>query len=447
MPIDARNTAVIRHGINHVLSYGQSLSNGWDARPLPSRLGSDSVMLGHSVRPRVEAGVGWEPMGEPMGETRLEPLRPTAQAFGQDTLLTTAELAALPPEEAMLGETILESALPLWRRRMVADGRDSDASRLLGSACGVGGQSIEALSFTAEPGLFHRLHECVDVARAVCANEGLAYGMAAMLFLQGEGNNWGVGGTDDRSAYKQLLGRLRRDFNREILGNALGQGRTAPWFLHQTGGAYSSVTNAIPQAQLEFCLETPNCHLVAPIYPLTEAPRGHLDGNATRWLGAQFGKVMHKVITRGEMWRPLMPHWAEMVGREIRIGFHVPVPPLVWQNPIAGHERIAIPSAGFEICDAEGEVPIESVKRAGPTEVRIITARRVNAGGFVRYPGRNRMGRGCLRDSDPDVADDVFIADDALFAYAGETLRDLVGRPYPLANWCVAFTWDLTAAA
>jgi hypothetical protein len=59
--------AVIRHGINHVLSYGQSLSNGWDSRPLPSRLGSDSVMLGHSVRPRVEAGVGWEPMGEPMG--------------------------------------------------------------------------------------------------------------------------------------------------------------------------------------------------------------------------------------------------------------------------------------------------------------------------------------------------------------------------------------------
>jgi hypothetical protein len=68
-------------------------------------------------------------------------------------------------------------------------------------------------------------------------------------------------------------------------------------FMYQTGGAYASDDQAIAQAQLDTALRMPGCYMVAPSYPVT-AKGGHLDANGYRWLGAQFGKVMHHVLTQ-----------------------------------------------------------------------------------------------------------------------------------------------------
>ena len=75
---------------------------------------------------------------------------------------------------------------------------------------------------------------------------------------------------------------------------------------------------------------------------------------------------------------------------------------------------------------------------AGPTTVRIELAHVPQGRPVLRYADRSRhSGRGMLHDSDAAVAEDCF---------AGITDADLAGRPYPLNNWCAAFTREIDAA-
>lgn len=425
--------------INHVISYGQSLSNGWQGLPPLSTVPRhDSLMLGESVRPANEGGAEWTPTGTP----GFHPLRATAQDPGTGGFLSAEAMAALDADAASLGETILEGALEVWRGRQLDGGAAAPGTtRLLASACGAGAQSIENLSFKASPCLFDRLRDCVSLARRTAAAAGLSYGISALMFGQGEGNNWGAGGTDDRAAYRRMLEQLRRDFLREVVAGTARQTGSAPEiFLYQTGGAYSSVENNIPAAQLDVALAGQGFTLVGPVYPLTESSGGHLDGNGYRWLGAQFGKVMHEVVTLGRRFLPLHATAASVRGQQLEISFHVPVPPLVWENPIAGKARMEVPDLGFEIFDRFGPVGVESITFSSSFCVSIGLARRLGPEAMVRYAGKNRFGRGSLHDSDPTVAADVFEAD---ASGTHPTLQGLVGRPYPLVNWCVAFTMPI----
>jgi hypothetical protein len=93
----------------------------------------------------------------------------------------------------------------------------------------------------------------------------------------------------------------------DIAVGVAGQQNQPIMFTYQTGGAYASDTQSMPQAQPELALEMPNWFLVAPVYPLIDKPTGHLDANSYRWLDAQFGKVMHRVLTVGEDWKPSHP--------------------------------------------------------------------------------------------------------------------------------------------
>jgi hypothetical protein len=59
----------------------------------------------------------------------------------------------------------------------------------------------------------------------------------------------------------------------------------------------------------------------------------------------------------------------------------------------------------------------------------------------LRYADRSRAGgRGALHDSDATTAEDRYCYDPGTGHYASANVPDLVGRPYPLMNWCVAFT-------
>jgi hypothetical protein len=341
-----------------------------------------------------------------------------------------------------LGETVLEAAVNAWRSGLqavpdfVANGR-----RLLASSCGVGGRRIEQLSKGAQPELFNRLRECAALARQVAETHGLSYGVVALLFLQGEHNNWGIeGSTSDRVEYKALLQQFYRDFVADIATGIAAQPAAPAMFLHQTGGAYATDENAIPQAQLEAALELPGCYLSAPIYPVT-SKGGHLDANGYRWLGAQFGKVMHHVLSLGEDWKPLHPQWTALDGRNLLVHFHVPAPPLAWGRPFSGHNTVAPSDRGFTVMDDAGVVPIAAVELAGANSVRLTLARPPGPDALLRYADRSRHGgRGALHDSDATTAEDRYAYDPGIGHYASANLPDLVGRPYPLANWCVAFT-------
>jgi hypothetical protein len=426
-----------RPGLNHVIAYGQSLSTGWEGFPaLSTRPVPGAMMLGGSVRPASEFAPDWSPVGEPA----LRPLVATVQDIATGAVLPPAAAAALPAGALALGETVLEGALAEWRARA---GAMQDIV-FLASACGVGGRSLEALSKGASPELFNRLRGCVRAGRSAAEAAGLDYGIVALLFLQGEHNSWALNGTADRATYAALLRRFYADSVADAAAVVAGQSLPPAMFLYQTGGAYASTDNAVAQAQLDVALDTPLCFLAAPVYPVTDKG-GHLDANGYRWLGAQFGKVMHRVLTLGEPWLPLHPVVACAAGASLRVTFHVPAPPLRWGRPFGGLARQDVPQRGFSLADAAGEIGIADVAIEPPDRLRFVLDRPAGQGAVLRYATARHGGLGALHDSDPHPSALFYEPESA----GGRTSADvlaLAGQPYPLYNWCVAFSIPIEPA-
>ncbi len=424
-------------GINHVIAYGQSLASGWEGWPaLSTTPQHDSLMLGRSVRPRDEDRPAWLPVGE----ATFQPLAATVQERETGALLSPAQAAGLPPRALALGETVLEAAVNHWRGRMLAETPEAAAHTLLASTCGVGGQDLAALSKGAQPELFQRLRECASLARQAAAQAGRSYGIVAVLFLQGEQDAPGPDGKGgDRAGYRALLRRWRDDVMSDVVRGIAGQADPPALFLYQTGGAYAHDDHAVAMAQLDVALSDPGCFMVGPAYPVPDKA-GHLDANGYRWLGAQFGKVMHRVLTRGESWRPLHPLAVRREGQVVRLRFHVPVPPLAWGRPFGRRIQVEPPNRGFTLLDQAGEVPIAGVALEGPDTVAITMARPAEAALRVRYADRSRHGGvGALHDSDPARAEETYEYDPLAGHDAAADLPDWHGRRLPLANWCVAF--------
>ena len=429
-------------GLNHVIAYGQSLSTGWEGWPaLSLRPRGDSLMLGRSVRPVSE----YAPRFEPMGGASLHPLVATVQDITTGALLTEGQVAGLPERSLALGETVLEAAVHSYRSDLLAARRAAaEPARMLASACGVGGRTLEALSRGAQPELFNRLRDCAALARQCAAASGQRYQVLALLLLQGEHNAWALnGGTDDRASYRALLERLYRDMVAELAHGIAGQDLPPALFTYQTGGAYASDELGVAMAQVDAGLGLPGCFMVGPVYPVTDKG-GHLDANGYRWLGAQFGKVMHRVLTLGEAWRPLHPRSAVVEGQTVRVRFAVPEPPLAWGRPFAGHQEVEVEDRGFTFIDADGVVPLREVVLTGPDSLALVLARPPRPPAALRYADRRHGGLGALHDSDATVAQDLYVFDPLAGHAASAELPELVGRPYPLANWCVAFNIPFT---
>ena len=424
-------------GLNHVIAYGQSLASGWEGWPaLSLRPRGNSLMLGRSVRPRSENAAEWVPVGG----ASLQPLAATVQDLATGTLLSEEQVAGLPERALVLGETVLEGAVNACRSGLLAArGAAAGPALLLASACGVGGRTLEALSRGARPELFRRLTDCVTLARLVAGQRGQPYQVLALLLLQGENNAWALdGGTADRAAYRALLLRLHHDMVSALAHDIAGQDRPPALFTYQTGGAYSSDELGVAMAQLDLALGLPGCFMVGPVYPVTDKG-GHLDANGYRWMGAQFGKVMHRVLTLGEDWRPLHPVAATVDGADLLVRFAVPVPPLAWGRPFAGHRAVEVADLGFTVTDAEGVVAVREAALAGPDAVSLKLARRPRDPAILCYADLRHHGLGALHDSDATVAEDSYVFDPLTGHAAAAEVPELVGRPYPLQNWCVAF--------
>ena len=428
-------------GINHILAYGQSLSCGWDGWPILSATPRhDSLMLGQSVHPRDHEAPSWFPVGPP----RFHPLIATMQTLGSGHPLETGQPGS---GDTAVGETILETALNEWRGRALAAG---DASiglrRLLASSCGMGSRSIEELSAQADPNLFQRLRHCAETARDAAHTIGQSYGIVALVLLQGEANNLALGtASADAKSYASHLRDLCADFRADA--HTVTSCPSPPAiFTYQTGGAYATDANPIPQAQLNAALESPAFVMVSPVYYLPHTPSGRLDANGYRWLGAQFGKVMHRVLDRGEIFRPTHPIHAWCDDARVTIAFHVPAPPLVWGHPYPGNPSANIVNRGFVVSDDLGEIPIVSVQLIGPETLQIDLERPPSGSTVVRYASAATAGRGCLHDSDPDQSFTRYTINPKARTGFQTPAPELEGKPHALPNWCAAFTLKTAAA-
>jgi hypothetical protein len=267
-----------------------------------------------------------------------------------------------------------------------------------------------------------------------------------MLYCQGE-NDY-VSGTSV-AAYKTSLAQLRSDFvsdvqvgifNQTISGTAV----LPAMFTYQPGPAYVTETVDVAEALLQLSEEQHSWYLVGPVYPVTDK-NGHLDPNGYRWMGMQFGKVLHRVIDSGEAWRPLSP--IQMTARhfQVLVDFHVPSPPIVFDKPYVATTATDYAAKGFWVTDDSGDVNIVSVAIVSDTQVLITLQRTIVGTGWLSYGKRTPYnGEGNLRDSDPTLADTNYEYTAGTGQYAAANIPALVASPYPLWNWCVNFRRTIT---
>ncbi len=119
----------------------------------------------------------------------------------------------------------------------------------------------------------------------------------------------------------------------------------------------------------------------------------------------------------------------------------MPVPPLKFTLPYVVNTATDYSGKGFRITDSAGSVSISSISIVSDTVVEIVPARAIDeATAHVWYaPKTTFNGCGCLTDSDDALARENYTYAAGTGMYASADIPALVGKPYPLANWAVAF--------
>lgn len=438
---------------NHFIMQSQSLGVGFMSWPAVSKTPKyDTLMLGQSVRPASVSANSFTPLGV----NNWQPLKAVVQSTSGSAILSDADQQALARSAGNEGESPLVGAVNGLRRHFLeARCLPSDPSRLfVASAVGVSGQSLANLLDDTK--YYNRLVDCVTKAKALADAEGKAYSVTAMTFMQGE-QDYAIGTT--QSAYMSLLQQMYDKVNSTIKG-VTGQKENPVWFFYQTGYTYSpnpatqplnAVELWVGMAQWQFCQQTKNCFLVGPNYQLPDKG-GHLMTNGSRWMGCYFAKAMDVVFNQRRAFHPLAPIDFKCSGKDIFVSYFVEHPPLKFVSPFRIGTRTAIPNRGFRVWhnvqdDPAGvgtEMNIVSVTIAADTVIQVNCEEEPQGTIRVVYGTYAQYGQGMVTDSDTYVPDEIYEYDAQFTQWPEENISELIGKPYPMENWSIAFSQTLT---
>ena len=444
---DEINTRIARpvYDYNILITDGQSLSNGtegWAALSKDIRATLNINMLGDSVRPKNENGSTFTPLNG----AEIRPARAVVQDLiappDGGNLMTDEAVAALPRGANNFGETVDIGAMWMWREMQLQfRGLATDERKIVAVNCGVGGQIIEHLSKGHSWGFYNRIISAVTQIKAIADAEGKTCGVVGFLYLGNEYNYDSTkGGATDRAEYRALLRKLIDDV---ITDTTAITGQTEPplTVLYQTSGSWTrdSTNMSIGEAQLDICAADANVMMASPAYAVTDKG-GHLDANGYRWLGMQFGKVLHRAIDRRQNWRPLQPLSVTLSGTFLRADFLVWSPPLQFRSCYVGSSPTTYAAKGFRVTDDAGDVPVTRVDIVADTVVDITLGRETTGDVYLWYASQTGSnGNGNLFDSDTTVAVANYEFHEGTGQYPESNIPELVNRPYPLNNPCVAF--------
>ncbi|HDZ2352789.1 TPA: hypothetical protein RR195_002689 [Klebsiella pneumoniae] len=449
---DEINTRIARpvYDYNILITDGQSLSNGnegWAALSKDIRATLNINMLGDSIRPKNENGSTFTPLNG----AEIRPARAVVQDLiappDGGNLMTDEAVAALPRGANNFGETVDIGAMWMWREMQLQfRGLTTDERKIVAVNCGVGGQIIEHLSKGHSWGFYNRIISAVTQIKAIADAEGKTCGVVGFLYLGNEYNYDSTkGGATDRAEYRALLRKLIDDV---ITDTTAITGQTEPplTVLYQTSGSWTrdSTNMSIGEAQLDICAADANVMMASPAYAVTDKG-GHLDANGYRWLGMQFGKVLHRAIDRRQNWRPLQPLSVTLSGTFLRADFLVWSPPLQFRSCYVGSSPTTYAAKGFRVTDDAGDVPVTRVEIVADTVVDITLGRETTGDVYLWYASQTGSnGNGNLFDSDTTVAVANYEFHEGTGQYPESNIPELVNRPYPLNNPCVAFRRQAT---
>ena len=421
-------------GISGIWMMGQSLCDGSESLPVVT--GADTGWGNFAFARGVRT---WLPNDHPaMPEQRA------------------AELFKLVPLRAQtnggLGETVANGMADHWQSARFGNDKARAAqasSRFLVACAGQGGRQIQELSLAdlstdartpdsrRGGGGYYRTslddaHRAVAQAKAA----GVTFRIAALYWMQGEGNGGPTGGimptrwdaellrAQGMAWYRDQLIAYRKQWSADLCA-ITGQGGELPMFTYQTLGPAG-------EAQLMAADVDKNIWLVGPHYAVPSAINSrtkpgrqgdpiHLSADGERWWGEQIGKVMRRVLDLSEDWKPLRPRSAKIApSREsILIDFTVPRPPLVLDTTFLARQEIGTQGgftslAGFRVQDSAGQpLTLASVEVSAPTQVLLRLAQPLPPGKtcLVSYghPFAQALGAIASLRSGPDQTEEFLL--------------------------------------
>jgi hypothetical protein len=279
-----------------------------------------------------------------------------------------------------------------------------------------------------------RFLENINTACLTARGNGWDFYVPAICWMQGESDVFYYFGAD----YKKNLLRWLSDFNEDIR-KITHQQQDVRIICYQTNLLTNAVyfqadsfecrEMAVPQAMMELIRDDTLFWASGPTYPYNFVHElKHLDGVSQKRFG-YLAAVSALGIVRGtDRFRGLVPTRTIPAGTDVQISFNVPQPPLILDTLL-----ISNPSYyGFSVIAPGNRNILQSVFLKD--DVITLHCSESVVGCKVRYAvngetlksGWKKGPRGNLRDSQ------------------GDSLKvDILGKTYPLHNWCYQFELQL----
>jgi len=258
------------------------------------------------------------------------------------------------------------------------------------------------------------LFEATAIKRLAGA-AGKSYGIGAIVITHGESDA-------GNSAYAADLFQLLTDYNTDLAA-ITGQTAKIPMFASQQNSVPAD-TGSVSVSALQVWKASKDhpgeIVCTGPKYQYSYANDSahiHLSVKEYERLGEKTAQVYFERVVAGNDWQPLQPTSAEVAANSVTVHFHVPVPPLVWDDTLPPPHGTLIPDwamgRGFEVARGGIRQTIDAVEIVGGDAVKI-TCRNELAGAevIVGYAATAEGGTppaaqparwGHLRDSDPFV--------------------------------------------
>lgn len=222
---------------------------------------------------------------------------------------------------------------------------------------------------------------------------GKGFSIAALVWMQGEGNGGPTGGINPsrwdlelprpsgQKWYRDRLIAYRKKWSHDLRA-ITGQVGEIPMFTYQTLGAAG-------EAQLMAADSDPDITIVGPHYMVSSGINSryserygaaiHLSADGERWYGEQVAKVVRRVLAEDEKWQPLRQRkaWIDSDRTSVMIEFLVPRPPLVIDNAFLPSQQYQVGDGysslgGFRIRSSAGDGPlISAIEVESPNVIRI----------------------------------------------------------------------------
>ncbi len=365
-----------------------------------------------------------------------------------------------------LGETVANGLADHWQAARMSNDKSQAAhasSHFLVACAGQGGRQIQELSIadistdarTPEAkksgGGYYRT-SLDDARRAVAQAKtaGATFSIAALYWMQGEGNGGPTGGivpnrwdaelpgAKGMAWYRDQLIAYRKQWSADLRA-ITGQSGELPMFTYQTLGSAGEAQLMAADADKHIYLVGPHYAVPSAINSRTKPDRHgdpiHLSADGERWWGEQVGKVMHRVLESKEDWQPLRPRSAKLAAARdsILIDFTVPRPPLVLDTTFLARQEIATNGgftslAGFRVHDSAGKpLTLTSVEVIASTQVRLRLAQPLPTDKTCRvsygHPFAHALGTITALRSGPEQTEELLLK-----SSFSEQLKPLIGE-------------------